>query len=74
MQEPTVTIGLKEIYQEVLRTSKTIDNLSTRVENIEASLRDQEKDHRGFRRSLQIQVFGAFLAILVSAITFFLFK
>lgn len=74
MPEPTVTIGLKEIYTELLRTSKAVDNLSTRVEKIEVSLADQEKEHRNFRRSVTLQVFGSILAILVGAISFILYK
>lgn len=74
MSEDGVTISFKEIYDEVLKTSKTMDNLVDRVEKIEKSLETQEDRHQKFRTSIQLQVIGAILGILVSGLTFYLFK
>lgn len=74
VNENGIVISFKEIYDEVIKTSKSITDLTTRVQGMEHNLKEQEKEQRAFRRSLQLQVFGAFLSIFVSAVVFFLFK
>ena len=71
MSEPSVSVGLREIYDELQKTSHQMNNLSLRMERIENKIEKQENEQRDFRHKLTIQLISSVAIPVILAVLVF---